>query len=125
MERGNKHPLHSIIIKRGIIVMNGFNKKMNQMFGKMDERMMKMKINEALNMLKNGKQEELAKKLEKTDKKELLEKLKSVDSKTISDLNININEIKDKITEEDFKKMKNATDEDGKEIVDKIKNILK
>lgn len=100
------------------------NKKINDMFSKMDERVMKMKINEALNMMKKGKQEELAKILDKADKKEIMEKLKEVDKSTIEKLKINVQDIKKNITEDDFRKVKNATDAEGKAIVDKIKKML-
>ncbi len=104
--------------------MNNINKKINEMFGKMDEKVMKMKIAEALNMMKSGKQDELIKKLDKVDKKEVLEKLKDVDEKTIRDLNINIQDIRKNISDEDFRKFKNATDDDGKKIIDKIKKLI-
>ncbi len=97
---------------------------MADLFGKIDEKIMKRKIAEALNMMKSGKQNELAKALEKVDKKEVMEKLKTVDQKTIQDMNLNIQEIKKQITPADYEKMKNATDADGRKIVDQIKKIL-
>ena len=90
----------------------------------MDERVMKMKVAEALNMMKKGKQEELAKILNKTDKKEMIEKLRSFDTKALKDLNINVEDLKNSITEEDINKIKDATDEDGKRIIDEIKKML-
>lgn len=104
--------------------MNQMNKAMQDLFGKMDEKMMKRKIAEALNMMKNGKQAELAKALERVDKKAVMEKLKTVDQKTIQEMNVNIQEIKKQITPADYEKMKNATDADGRKIVDQIKKIL-
>lgn len=97
---------------------------MNDLFGKIDEKVMKRKIAEALNMMKSGKQAELAKALEKVDKKEVMEKLKTVDPKTIQNMNFNIQELKKQITPADYEKMKNATDADGKKIVEQIKKIL-
>ena len=81
---------------------------MADLFGKMDEKIMKRKIAEALQMMQSGKQAELAKALEKVDKKEVMEKLKTVDQKTIQNMNVNIQEIKKKITPADYEKMKNA-----------------
>lgn len=91
---------------------------------KIDEAIMKRKIAEALNMMKSGKQAELAKALEKVDKKEVMEKLKTVDQKTIENMNLNIQDIKKQISPADYEKIKNATDADGKKIIEQIKKIL-
>ena len=82
------------------------NKKLNEMFGKMDERVLKAKIAEAMNMMKGGKQEELSKIIEKADKQEIMDKLKGVDKDTMKKMNMNIDELKSKLSEEDFKKIK-------------------
>ena len=103
---------------------NNLSKQLNDMMNRIDEKVMKKKIAEAMNMLQNGKQEELARMLDKTDKKELIEKLKDVDANTIKKMNINIDEIKKKVSEEDINKFKNATDAEGKQIADKIKKLL-
>ena len=103
---------------------NNLSKQLSDMLNRIDEKVMKKKITEAMNMLQNGKQEELARMLDKTDKKELIEKLKDVDANTIKKMNINIEEIKKNISQEDINKFKNATDAEGKQIADKIKKLL-
>ena len=104
--------------------MNNLNKKISEMLNRMDEKVMKAKIGEALNMMKNGKQEELARMLDKTDKKELISKLKDIDQNSLKNFGININDLKSKISDEDIRKFKNATDAEGKEIADKLKKLL-
>ena len=91
---------------------------------KIDEAIMKRKIAEALNMMKSGKQEELPKALEKVNKKEEKKKLKTVDQKTIENMKLNIQDIKKQISPADYEKIKNATDADGKKIIEQIKKIL-
>ena len=79
------------------------NKKLAEMLGKMDEKVLQAKLNAALDMLKKGKTEELAKKINKIDKNELMDKIRDFDESKIKDLNINLVEIKRKVTEQDLR----------------------
>lgn len=100
------------------------NKKLAEMLGKMDEKVLQAKLNAALDMLKKGKTEDLAKKLNKMDKDELMEKVREFDKEKIKDLNINLNEIKSRITEQDLQNLKNLVGEHGDEIIAKIKDMI-
>jgi len=102
-----------------------FNKKLVEMLGKMDEKVLQAKLNAALDMLKKGKTDDLAKKINKIDKNELLEKVKDFDESKIKDMNINLDEIKNKITEKDLQNLKSLVGEHGDEIIAKIKDIIK
>ncbi|NMB96299.1 MAG: membrane trafficking protein [Clostridiaceae bacterium] len=101
------------------------NKKLAEMLGKMDEKVLQAKLNAALDMLKKGKTEELAKKINKIDKNELMDKIRDFDESKIKDLNINLDEIKSKVTEQDLQNLKNLVGENGDEIIAKIKDIIK
>ncbi|HHV97304.1 MAG TPA: membrane trafficking protein [Clostridiaceae bacterium] len=101
------------------------NKKLAEILGKMDEKVLQAKLNAALDMLKKGKTEELAKKINKIDKDELMEKIREFDKSKIKDLNINLDEIKSKITEKDLQNLKNLIGEHGDEIIAKIKEVIK
>lgn len=103
---------------------NIFNKKISELLGKMDEKMLQAKINAALDMLQNGDPEELAKKIKKLDKEEIMQKIDEYDKEKIKSLNINIDEIKQKVTEADFEKLSALIGENGDEIVKKIKTLL-
>lgn len=103
---------------------NAINKKLSELLGKMDDKMLQVKLNSALDMLKNSDPEELAKKLKKVDKNEIMSKLDEIDKNKLKEMNININEIKSKITEADFEKLSNLIGDKGDEIVDKIKTLL-
>ncbi len=104
---------------------NAFNKKLNEIMGKMDEKMLQAKINAALDMLKKGNTDELARKIKKIDKEELLAKINEFDDSRLKELKINKDEIKQRITEADFQKLADLIGEHGDVVVAKIKEFLK
>lgn len=104
---------------------NMFNKKIAEMLSKMDEKVLQAKLNTALEMLKNGDTDDLVKKINKVDKEELISKMKEFDGSKIKDMNINIDEVKRKVTSEDLEKLSTLIGEHGDEIVKKIKDIIK
>lgn len=104
---------------------NSLNKKIAELLGKMDEKVLQTKINAALEMLKNGNNEELAKKINKMDMNELVTKINEIDENKLKDMNINKNEMKQKINEADLNNLQKLLGEHGGEIVSKIKDIIK
>lgn len=106
-------------------MQNPFNKKIADMLGKMDQKVLEAKLNKALEMLKNEPPEELAKKLAKVDKNELLSKMNELDENKIKDMNIDTNELKQKISEEDLTKLSQLIGDNGDELVKKLKDIMK
>jgi len=103
---------------------NSMSKMFSDILGKMDEKMLQTKLNAALDMLKKGDTDELAKKLNKMDKKELLKKINEIDASKLQELNINKEEIKQKLSETDLDGMAKIIGEHGEEIVNKIKDII-
>ncbi|HEX3027839.1 MAG TPA: membrane trafficking protein [Clostridia bacterium] len=103
----------------------GLSKKLAEIMGKMDERVTQAKVNSALEMLKNGDTKELAKKINKVDKEELLSKINEFDVSKLKDMNINIDDVKQKINDADLKKLSDLLGENGDEIINKIKDIIK
>ena len=104
---------------------NGINKKLADLIGKMDEKVLQAKINAALEMLKEGDKEELAKKLNKVDKAEILEKLNELDDSKLSEMNLNKEEMKQKLNSIDVDAVQKMLGEHGPEIISKIKDIIK
>lgn len=104
---------------------NSLNKKLAEILGKVDDKMLQAKLNAALDILKRGDTEELVKKINKMDKNELLEKLNEIDDSKLQELKIDKNEIRAKVSEADLEKLKNMLGERGDEIVRKIKDIIK
>ena len=105
------------------------NKSMNKMLadilGKMDEKVLQAKLNAALDMLKKGNIDELAKKISKMDKDELLKKINEIDSSRLKELNIDREEVKQKLDGVDLNSMARLIGDHGEDIVNKIKDIIK
>lgn len=104
---------------------NSLNKKLAELMGKMDEKMLQAKLNAALDMLKKGNTEELAKKISKIDKDELIAKINEFDESKLKELKINKDEIRQKVSEEDFQRLAGLLGEKGEHIIAKIKDFLK
>lgn len=103
---------------------DGLNKKLAELLGKVDEKVLQTKINTALDMLQKGNTEELAKKMKKVDKEELISKLDELDMKKLQNMNIDMNEIRSKISDADMQAVSKMLGENGDEIMNKIKTLL-
>lgn len=106
-------------------MQNPFNKKIADMLGKMDQKVLEAKLNKALEMLKNEPPEELAKKIAKVDKNELLSKIDELDEGKMKEMNIDTNELKQKISDQDLKKLSDLIGDNGDEVVKKLKDLMK
>jgi hypothetical protein len=102
---------------------NGF-KKIAEMLGKMDDKVLQAKINAAVDMLKNSDKEELAKKLGKVDKNELMSKLNELDDEKLKELNLNKADLKQKMNSVDMEAVQKMLGDKGPEILNKIKDII-
>lgn len=103
---------------------NSLNKKLAELIGKMDDKVLQAKINAAVDMLKNSDTAELTKKLNKVDKNELLSKLNEIDDNKLKEMNLNKTELKQKMSSIDLESVKKLLGDKGPEIIDKIKDII-
>lgn len=103
---------------------NGLNKKLADLLGKVDDKVLQAKLNAAVDMLKNGEGDELAKKLNKMDKDELLSKISEFDESKLKELNINKDEVKQKLDTLDLSSFQKMLGDHGEEIISKIKDII-
>lgn len=101
------------------------NKKLAEILGKMDEKVLQAKLNAALDMLKKGDTAELAKKINKMDKDDIMDKIKGFDESKLREFNINKNEIREKVNDNDLENLKKLIGEHGEEIINKIKDIIR
>jgi exonuclease I len=106
-------------------MVNPLNKKLSELLGKMDDKVLQAKLNSAFDMLKEGNNEELAKKLGKIDKNELLSKINELDDDKLKEMNLNKAEIKQKLGNVDLDSFQKLLGEQGPEIIGKIKDIIK
>ncbi len=101
-----------------------FNRKLSELLGKMDEKVVKAKLNAAMEMLKNGDTEELAKKMKNVNKDDLMDKINEYDRSKIEEMNIDIDAIKRQVTEADLAKLSALIGDQGDDVVRKIKKIF-
>jgi hypothetical protein len=103
---------------------NPFNKKLSEIFNKMDDKVLQARLNAAMEMLQKGNAEELAKKLNKVDKEDLLSKINDIDDSKLNSLNINKDELSKRLNEEDLSKLSALIGDRGDEIISKIKELI-
>lgn len=104
---------------------NGLNKKLAELLGKMDDKVLQAKINAAMDMLRDGNNEELAKKIGKVDKNELISKLNELDDVKLREMNLNKAEMKQKLNSIDLDAVQKMLGDQGSDIINKIKDIIK
>lgn len=105
-------------------MVNQLNKVFSDIFEKVDEKVLQAKLNTALDMLKKGDTDELAKKINKMDKDELLEKINEFDVSKLEGMNIDKNEIKQQMNQINLDSVAELIGEHGDEIIKKIKNFI-
>lgn len=103
---------------------SNLNKKLADLIGKMDDKVLQAKINTAIDMLKNKDSDELAKKLGKLDKNDILEKLNEIDENKLKELNLNKAELKQKMGGIDLEAVQKMLGDKGPDILNKIKDII-
>ncbi|MBR5501350.1 MAG: membrane trafficking protein [Clostridia bacterium] len=97
---------------------------MGKMFEKIDQKIMEKKLEQGLDMLKNKPEGELSKKLAGVNREELLRKMNEIDPSKLKQMNINIEEIKQKITSADLEKIKRLAGKDSDAVMRKINELL-
>ena len=97
---------------------------MGKMFEKIDQKIIAAKIEQGLEMLKNKPEGELNQKLSGVNREELLRKMNEIDTDKLKKMNINVAEIKKKITAADIEKIKRLAGKDGDIVVQKINELL-
>jgi len=97
---------------------------LNEIMNKIDKKVLESKLNQGIEMLKNGSNEELVKKLGKINKEDLLKKLSEIDMDKFKSLNIDTTSLKQKINDNDFQRVSELAGTDGEQIVKKLKSLL-
>lgn len=110
-------------IERDDIMGNQGNKNLSDL---LNDKMLQMKLNSAIDMLKKGNTEELAKKLNKMDKNELIDKINEIDEDKLKELNLKIDkeEMKKLISGVDMNNLSQLIGDRGDEIMEKLKKML-
>ncbi len=103
---------------------SNLNKKFSELLGKMDDKVLKAKLNAAMEMLSEANKEELAKKIDKIDKNEVLAKLNEINDEKLKSLNLNKKELKEKLNSVDMDAVEKMLGAQGPMIMKKIKDII-
>lgn len=98
--------------------------KISDLFGALDNKVSKAKLEQALSMLKNKSPEELSKKIGEKDRSEILSKLDEFDKKKLSEMNIDLDKLKTQITPADLEKVKQIAGKDADLVMQKIRELL-
>ncbi len=85
----------------------------------------KKKLEKGLEMLQNESPAELRKKLQNVNINEALQKIDEYDKKRLNELGINLNELKERITEDDIQKIHQVLGRDSETVIRKIRELLR
>lgn len=99
--------------------------KLSELLGKVDGKLLEAKLNQAMEMIKNGEHEEIIKKLNNMDKNEILEKLAEMEKLPQNNLEAIKNKVSNDISNEDISKLQKKLNPEGKKIIEKIITTFK
>lgn len=97
---------------------------MGNMFEKIDQKIMAAKLEQGLDMLKNKSDSEINRKLANVNREELLRKINEIDPQKLKKMNINVNEINQKLTPADMERIRRLAGKDGDAVMNKINELL-
>lgn len=100
-------------------------KKLSELLGKVDSKVIEAKLNQAAEMIKNGEHEEIVKKLNNMDKQEILDKLSEIENLPKENLDALKNKIGLNLSGDDISKIQNKLGPDGKKIIEKMISTFK
>ena len=106
------------------MVKNLFNQKLSKLWGKMDSKILNSKINKSIEMLQNPDTKELETELKSIDTDELIKKIDEFDKSKIDELNLDKQDLKEKISKIDLKKVASLLGDKGDEIISKLQKFL-
>jgi uncharacterized protein (DUF2267 family) len=100
-------------------------KKLSELLQKMDSKVVEAKLKQAVEMLKNGEHEDLAKKLSTMDKDDLLAKINELDNLNPDDLKRIQENVGSNVKNEDITAVQNKLNPEAKKLLEKIMSTLK
>lgn len=89
----------------------------------LESKITKVKIDQAINMLKTKSVEELSGKFDDKSRKEILSKIDEIDAGKLSEMKIDPMEILGKLTPQDIEKVKAIAGKDGDILMKKLREI--
>jgi hypothetical protein len=106
-------------------VNDNLKKKLSELLGKVDSKVLEAKINQAVEMIKNGEHEEIINTLNKMDKDEVLEKISEMENLPKENLDALKNKIGLNLSGEELTSIQKKLNPEGKKIIDKMISTFK
>lgn len=106
------------------MVKNLLNQKISKLWEKMDSKILNSKLNKYLEILQNPDTSELEKKIKSIDTNDLIKKIDEFDKSKIDELDLDKQEIQEKISKVDLKKVSSLLGDKGDEIISKLQKFL-
>jgi hypothetical protein len=106
-------------------VSDNLKNKLSELLGKVDGKVLEAKLNQAMEMIKNGEHEEIIKKLNNMDKNEILEKLSEIEKLPQNNVDSIKNKLAKDLSNEDISKLQSKLNPEGKKIIEKIISTFK
>ena len=97
---------------------------MPNLFDQIDKKIMNVKVNQAMDMLKTKSPEEIKQKLGNTNREELMKQLNEIDVNKIKEMKIDTEKIKRNLTPADIEKIKAVAGKDSDIVMKKLNELL-
>lgn len=89
-----------------------------------DKKIANVKVNQAMDMIKNKSPEEIKRKLGNVKRDELIKQLDQIDAQTVKSLNIDTEKIKKSLTKADIEKIKAVAGNNSDVVMKKLNELL-
>jgi hypothetical protein len=106
-------------------VNDNLKKKLSELLGKVDSKVLEAKINQAVEMIKSGKHEEIINTLNKMDKDEVMEKISEIENLPQENLDAIKSKVGSDLSGEGMTKLQEKLNPEGKKIFDKMISTFK
>ena len=97
---------------------------MAKLFEQVDNKILAVKIDQAMEMLKTKSPAELQSKVQKIDRGELMKKLSELDRAKIKEMKIDTDKIKKNLSPADIEKIKAVAGKDSDKVLAKLNELL-
>lgn len=101
-----------------------FKKRVEEVFSESHRTDLQTRLNTFIFYLKKGNVDELTEIMEKVNKDLIISRILEIDKETLKKYCINVSEIRRRLTESDFDKIRQISGSKGDIVVDKLKQLI-
>ena len=117
-------PTFKTFERRNIMKNNQFKNKVAEVFSESHRTDLQTRLNTFIFYLKKSNIDELTEALEKVNKDVIIDRILEIDRETLKKHSINISEIRRRLTESDFDKIRQISQPRGDIVVSKLKQLI-